>query len=147
MRQHHHVVRAMDLLPRCWVQVLHYSLAGFLLMVQSNLVNMDAEGAIEGVYIKGVSAPGGVLWISSYRDDQRIFWGYPKLLFLFLLLYHLKFLWLGNSAWIFLGFVAGPRDFSGFWFLPPFNHPCHLKSGVLPPPLKFCRHSNCKISV
>ena len=28
-------------------------------MVQSNLVNTDAEGAIEGVYIKGVSAPGG----------------------------------------------------------------------------------------
>ena len=24
------------------------------------------------------------------------------------------------------------RDFFGFWFLPPFNHPCHLKSGVPP---------------
>ena len=100
MRQHHQVVRAMDLLSRCWVQVLHYSLAGFLLMVQSNLVNTDAEGAIEGVYIKGMSAPGGVLWISSYRDDQRIFWGYSKLLFLFLLLYHLWPFMRKGGLWI-----------------------------------------------
>ena len=35
---------------------------------------------------------------------------------------------------IFLGFVWSPRDFFGFWFLPPFNHPCHLKSRVPPPP-------------
>ena len=27
-------------------------------------------------------------------------------------------------------FVWGPRDFFGFWFLPSFDHPCHLKSGV-----------------
>ena len=31
--------------------------------------------------------------------------------------------WLGNSAW----------DF-GFGFLPPFDHPCQLKSGVPQPP-------------
>ena len=36
-----------------------------------------------------------------------------------------KSLWLGNSAW----------DFLGFQVLPTFNHPCHLKSGVpFPPP-------------
>ena len=28
---------------------------------------------------------------------------------------------------IFLHFVWSPRDFRGFWFLPPFDHPCHLK--------------------
>ena len=46
-------------------------------MVQSNLVNTDTEGAIEGVRIKGVSTEGGggVLQILSDRDDQRIFWG------------------------------------------------------------------------
>ena len=53
-----------------------------------------------------------------------------------------KFSWLGNSAWdfwglnfgpgIFLGFVWNPRDFLGFWFLLPFDHPRHLKSGVPP---------------
>ena len=38
----------------------------------------------------------------------------------------------------FLGFVWSPRDFFGFWFLPPFDHCCHLKSGVPPSPLGFC---------
>ena len=87
-------------------------------MVQSNLVNTDAEGAIEGVYIKGMYAPGGVLWISSYRDDQRIFFGYSKLMFPFFLLYHLMFSGKFYGAEIrhgfFLGFVASPRDFFGF---------------------------------
>lgn len=41
----------------------------------------------------------------------------------------------GNSAWDFWGgFVASPRDFGAFSFLPPFDHPRHLKSRV-PPPL------------
>ena len=45
-------------------------------MVQSNLVNTDAEGAIEGVRIKGcLPQGGGVLWISSDKDDRRIFGG------------------------------------------------------------------------
>ena len=30
-------------------------------------------------------------------------------------------------------FVEGPRDFLGFWYLPPFDYPCHLNSGVFPP--------------
>ena len=33
------------------------------------------------------------------------------------------------------GFVGSPMDFLGFWFLPPFHHPRHLKSGVPTPPL------------
>ena len=54
-----------------------------------------------------------------------------------------KFLRLENLAWDFwglnfwsrdcFGFLGGPRDFFGFWFLPPFDHPCHLKSGSTPP--------------
>ena len=32
------------------------------------------------------------------------------------------------------GGVLSPRDFLRFPFLPPFDHPCHLRSGVLPPP-------------
>ena len=36
------------------------------------------------------------------------------------------------SPGIFLSFVWSPRDFFGFWFLPPFDHHCHLKSGVPP---------------
>ena len=45
-------------------------------MVQLNPVQTDTEGAIEGVRIKGVSAPGGgVLRISSDRDDQRFLGG------------------------------------------------------------------------
>ena len=36
---------------------------------------------------------------------------------------------------IFWGFVWSPKDFFGFWFLPPFDHPCHLKC---PSPLGFC---------
>ena len=55
-------------------------------MVRSNPVQTDTEGAIEGVRIKGVSAPGGggVLWISSDRDDRRIFWGRKVLASIFL---------------------------------------------------------------
>ena len=36
--------------------------------------------------------------------------------------------------------VLNPRDFLRFPFLPPFDHPCHLKSGVRPhvmPPAVF----------
>ena len=40
----------------------------------------------------------------------------------------LKILWPRNS----LEFVWSSRDFFGFWFFPPFNHPCHLKSGIPP---------------
>ena len=29
---------------------------------------------------------------------------------------------------IFGGFVWSPKDFFRFWFLPPFDNPCHLKS-------------------
>ena len=41
---------------------------------------------------------------------------------------------LSSEIWlrIFLGFVGSPGDFFGFWFLPPLNHPRHLKSGVRP---------------
>ena len=51
-------------------------------------------------------------------------------------------LWLGNSAWDFLGdkfwssdfffFFEAQGIFLGFGFCPPFDHPCHLKSGVPP---------------
>ena len=33
------------------------------------------------------------------------------------------------------GGVLSPRDFLRFSFLPSFDHPCHLKSGVIPPPM------------
>ena len=31
-----------------------------------------------------------------------------------------------------LGLVGGPKDFLGVLILPPFDHPCHLKSGLHP---------------
>ena len=43
-----------------------------------------------------------------------------------------QFLRLGNSTWDFLGANFCSRDFSRFWFLPPFNHLHHLKFGVSP---------------
>ena len=53
-----------------------------------------------------------------------------------------EFLRLRNSAWdfwgvnfwfrVFGGFVGSHRDFFGYWFLPPFGHPYHLKSGEPP---------------
>ena len=36
------------------------------------------------------------------------------------------------GAGLLLGFVGSPRDFLGFCFLPPFDHPRHLKLGVAP---------------
>ena len=39
-------------------------------------------------------------------------------------------------------FKAHARDFLGFLFLPPFNHPCHLKSGVPAPPGLFTAPPN-----
>ena len=65
-------------------------------MVQSNPVQMDTEGAIEGVRIKGVSAPGGgVLLILSDRDDQRIFGGLKSLIS--------GFFWVGKFWQVFFG--------------------------------------------
>ena len=78
---------------------------------------------------------------------NRDFFGYSKLMFLLFVLYH--FMLLGNFYYgseirhgffwginfgpvIFLGFVWSPRDFFGFGFLPPFDHPFYLKSGVPP---------------
>ena len=99
---------------------------------------------------------GGMIWISSDRDDPRIFWGRKVLASIFLgiqnlcLSFHVisfkvfwKFLCLGNSARDFWGLKFWSRDFWGvslealgiffwFWFLPPFNHPHLLKSGVPP---------------
>ena len=31
---------------------------------------------------------------------------------------------------IFLGFDGSAGDYFRFWFLPPLNHPCHMKAGV-----------------
>ena len=79
-----------------------------------------------------------------YRQSSDFF-GHSKLMFLFFVLYH--FMLPGNFYYgseirhgIFLGknfgpatfwgFVWSPGEFFGFWFLPPFDHPCHLKSGV-----------------
>ena len=45
-----------------------------------------------------------------------------------------EILWLGNSAWEFLRVKFRSNAFFGFWFLAPFDHPCHLKSGISPPP-------------
>ena len=55
------------------------------------------------------------------------------------------FLRFRNSSWDFFGinflsrdfssgFGGSPRDFVWFLFLPPFDHPCHLKSHSPPPP-------------
>ena len=44
-----------------------------------------------------------------------------------------EILWLGNSAWEFLRVKFRSNAFFGFWFLAPFDHPCHLKSRVFPP--------------
>ena len=76
---------------------------------------------------------------------QVFFWVFKTYVSLFML-YHLKFSGnscLGNSARDFWGLKFWSRDFLGvslealgnfffFWFLPPFNHPHHLKSGVPP---------------
>ena len=35
---------------------------------------------------------------------------------------------------VFWGFCLKPQGFFGFLYLPPFDHPCLLKSGVPPPP-------------
>ena len=51
-----------------------------------------------------------------------------------LLVFRVRFLnlTLGNSARDFLGVNFWSRVFWGFWFLPPFEHLRHLKSGVPP---------------
>ena len=76
------------------------------------------------------------------RDTKNLaisgdFLGYSKLVFLFFVLYH--FMLPGNfhngsetRHGIFWGINFGPVIFWGFDFCPPFDHPCHLKSGVPP---------------
>ena len=78
---------------------------------------------------------------------NRDFLGYSKLIFLFFVLYY--FMLPGNFHYgseirhgIFWGINFGPviffwffdaqGIFLGFDFCPPFDHPCHLKSGVPP---------------
>ena len=99
---------------------------------------------------------------NAQRDTNNLaicrdFFGYSKLIFLFFVLYHFMLpanfyygsefqhgiLWEINFGpanffffWgFFFFFFLSPRDFLGFWFLPSFDHPCYLKSGV--PPLGF----------
>ena len=110
--------------------------------------------------------PGGgrMIWISSDRDDPRIFWGRKILASIFLgiqnlcLSFHVisfkvfwKFLSRKFGKGFFGGLSFGPGIFWGvslealgiffwFWFLPPFNHPHHLKSGVPPWYIYFLFH-------
>ena len=88
------------------------------------------------------------LWSSSvWRNNQRKLFGVFKTnvaIFRVISFYaSWKFLlWLGNSAWDFLGdkfwssdflgFCLKPKGFLGVLIFPPFDHPCHLKSGVPP---------------
>ena len=59
-------------------------------------------------------------------------------MFLFFVLYHLMLSgsYYGGkfSMGFFGGLNFGPGSFLGFDLMPPFDHPCHLKSGVPPPP-------------
>ena len=95
----------------------------------------------------GWTDPQGVFWISiSDGDDERIFWvwNFDSRIFLGRKNWQVFFFHVAvNSIWDFwglilgqgivLGFVWGPRDFFGVWFLPPFDHPHNLKSRVFPP--------------
>ena len=99
--------------------------------------------------------PRGVLWISSDRDDQRIFLGgtiwqvflrYSKQSRFVVVPAHIP----ANKVqpnlfcsleifkfWKFgMGFIGGLILGPGIFFLilifAPFDHPCHLKSGVSP---------------
>ena len=44
----------------------------------------------------------------------------------------------GNLAWDFIWAKFWSRDILGFLFLLPFDHSCHLKSGVPSPPRDNC---------
>ena len=90
------------------------------------------------IFMVCFKAQGGVLRISSDRDDRRIFLGLKLIDWVawfkqgffwifktYVFIFHVisfnafwKFLWLGNSAWDFLSFVGNPRDFLGFDFCP-----------------------------
>ena len=75
----------------------------------------------------------GQLDLSRYRDSYIIsdaLWNFYGLE-----VRHWIFWGLYFGARMFLGCVWSPMDFFGFWFLPPFDHPCHLTSGVPPSPL------------
>ena len=94
---------------------------------------MGGGGGYSGFQVTGMIE--GFFW---QLDLSRDFFGHSKLVFLFFVLYQFckfwKFLvWLGNSAGDLLGVKFWSRDFLGLRFLPPFDHPCHLKSGVPPP--------------
>ena len=55
--------------------------------------------------------------VPTYPDSVVLRFKYIQICFPFS-----RFLRLRNSAW----------DFLGFWYLAPFDHPCHLKSEVPP---------------
>ena len=72
---------------------------------------------------KNLAISRDFLGIQNYLSIFRVISFYASWKFL---------LWLGNSAWDFLGDKFWSSDVLGFWFLPPFDHPCHLKCGVPP---------------
>ena len=108
--------------------------------------------------------PRGVLQISSDRHDWGIFGGFEMLLsisgffwvgkfwqvFPQVAWFKKGFFWVSkttvsvfrvilfNAIWKSLRLVDSAWDFLRFQVLPPFDHPCHLKSGV-PPPASYPR--------
>ena len=69
----------------------------------------------------------GFKWQGWLKD----FWGFEIFYFgIFLRGKILASICFGSLAWDFLGDKFWSSDFFGFWFLAPFDHPCHLKSGV-----------------
>ena len=76
---------------------------------------------------RGGGCTPGFKWQGWLKD----FWGFEIFYFgIFLRGKILASICFGSLAWDFLGDKFWSSDFFGFWFLAPFDHPCHLKSGV-----------------
>ena len=107
------------------------------------------DGALYILWQDQLSSMG---FTDTPRDERRISLGRKILVssfYLFLVLYHLmlsgNFYGSKTRHGIFWGLNYGPCIFFFFFFLKPkgfcwvlifapFDHPCHLKSGVRPPP-------------
>ena len=118
-------IQAVFLLPEhffsWWIWVL-LKKEWLLMLVPRGVLQISSAGMIEGFF-----------WVQKFwfQDFFGLFGEY--FLGIFRVIWFnafWKFLTLTNPPWDFLGGLGFVGIFLRFWFVPPFDHPCHLTSGV-----------------
>ena len=116
-------IKAVFLLPE------HFLLMDMGIVKKRIIIDVGPQGVLQ---ISSAGMIEGFFGVEIF--DSRIFSNkkiWRVFFWVFSVLYDFwKFLRLTNPPWDFLGGLGFVGIFLRFWFLPPFDHPCHLTSGV-----------------